>query len=103
MRSKPYVDFYKVLGLATNASAEDIKQSYRNLAKQFHPDRNPSPEAHKQFVEINEAYETLSDPMKRNRYDYFWRYWEESKQRRAANQGSASYSRSPHHQTTNTT
>jgi len=57
------------LGLNIYASESEIKQAYRKLALQFHPDRNPSPEAESIFKEINEAYETLSDSIKKSTYD----------------------------------
>jgi molecular chaperone DnaJ len=63
-------DYYEVLGVAKGASADDIKKSYRKLAMQFHPDRNPgNKEAEAKFKEAAEAYEVLSDDQKRARYD----------------------------------
>src|ERR1041384_1871258 len=65
-----YKDYYKVLGVERNASEEDIRKAYRNLAKQHHPDRNPNnKQAEERFKEINEAYQVLSDPKKRQHYD----------------------------------
>lgn len=65
-------DYYEVLGIQKNASADDIKKSYRKLAMQFHPDRNPgNTEAESKFKEAAEAYEVLRDPDKRRRYDQF--------------------------------
>jgi curved DNA-binding protein len=65
-----YKDYYKILGVDRNASAEDIKRAYRKLAMQFHPDRNPGDKrAEERFKDINEAYQVLSDPQKRSRYD----------------------------------
>ena len=64
-------DYYEVLGVSRNASADDIKKSYRKLAMQCHPDRNASPEATEKFKELSEAYEVLSDDTKRQRYDQF--------------------------------
>ncbi|MCX6386269.1 MAG: molecular chaperone DnaJ [Solirubrobacterales bacterium] len=63
-------DFYKVLGVAKNASQEDIKKAYRKLARQYHPDRNAGDkEAEAKFKEVSEANDTLSDPEKRKAYD----------------------------------
>ena len=65
-----YRDYYKILGVARSASADEIKSAYRKLAMQYHPDRNPGDlQAENQFKEINEAYQVLSDAQKRTRYD----------------------------------
>ncbi len=63
-------DFYGVLGVDTLASQADIKQAYRKLAKQFHPDINPGPEAKARFIAIQTAYDTLGDPRTRKLYDW---------------------------------
>ena len=64
-------DYYEVLGITRGASDDDIRKAHRRLAKEFHPDRNKSPEAAKRFSEAQEAYDTLSDPQKRKAYDQF--------------------------------
>lgn len=62
-------NYYTLLGVPRDATAEEIQRAYRMAARRFHPDRNPSPEAMEQFLRIQEAYETLKDPKQRARYD----------------------------------
>jgi molecular chaperone DnaJ len=63
-------DFYQVLGVSPTASPEELKKTYRRLAKQFHPDRRPGDkQAEERFKEISQAYDTLGDPAKRKQYD----------------------------------
>jgi len=64
-------DYYEVLGVARGASEDEMKKAYRRLAKQYHPDTNKEPGAEAHFIEVNEAYETLSDPQKRSVYDRY--------------------------------
>ena len=66
-------DYYEVLGVQKGATKDQIKDAYRKLALQFHPDRNKSPEAEGRFKEISEAYAVLSDDEKRSQYDSFGR------------------------------
>ena len=64
-------DYYEVLGISKGASDDEIKKAYRQMAKKYHPDVNKEPGAEEKFKEINEAYEVLSDPNKKARYDQF--------------------------------
>ena len=65
-------DFYEILGVAKDANEAAIKKAYRKTAMKFHPDRNPGDStAEEKFKEAAEAYEMLSDPQKRARYDRF--------------------------------
>ena len=62
-------DYYEVLGVGKNASADEIKRAYRRMAIKYHPDKNPDDkQAETKFKECAEAYEVLSDPQKRQRY-----------------------------------
>ena len=77
-----YKDYYDILGIDRRASEKEIKQSFRRLARRWHPDVNPHDEqAEERFKEINEAYEVLSDPQKRAKYDRLgqsWNQWQRS-------------------------
>ena len=64
-------DCYSILGVPAAATAEEIRAAYRRLARQYHPDLNSNPEAEARMKEINEAYATLSDPMRRRYYDIY--------------------------------
>ncbi len=70
-------DYYQILGVSRNASEKEIKQAYRRLARKHHPDLNPGDKsAEAKFKEINAAYEVLSSPEKRKKYDKFGEQWE---------------------------
>jgi len=70
-RIKGLKDFYEILGLAKNASAEEIKRAYKKLAMKLHPDKNSAPEAEEAFKKVNAAYQCLTDESKRRNYDEF--------------------------------
>ena len=73
-----YKDYYASLGVARDASSEDIKKAFRKLARQYHPDvAKDKKTAEEKFKEINEAYEVLSDPQKRQKYDELGAHWKE--------------------------
>jgi len=95
-----FVDYYKLLGIDKKASAKDIKSSYRKLARKFHPDLNPNDKnAKKNFQQINEANEVLSDPVKRKKYDQYGKEWDHADhfekqkqyQEQSSNQGGRRY------------
>jgi len=69
-----YKDYYAILGLERGASADDIKKSYRKLARKYHPDVSTEKDAEEKFKEMQEAYETLKDPEKRAAYDQLGTY-----------------------------
>lgn len=74
-------DYYHILGLSRTASADDIKKSFRRLARQYHPDLHSGTkktEMEKKFKELNEAHEVLSDPEKRKKYDQYGAQWEQA-------------------------
>jgi DnaJ-class molecular chaperone len=75
-----YKDYYAVLGVPKNAAEKDIKSAYRKLARKWHPDTNPEnpKQAEEKFKEISEAYEVLSDPEKRKKYDVLGSNWQQA-------------------------
>ena len=79
MSSGGYRDYWKVLGLERGADGDAVKKAFRKLARQHHPDVNPGDKAAEaRFKEISEAYEVLSDPEKRRRYEQFGQYWNQA-------------------------
>lgn len=76
-----YRDYYKTLNISKSASQDEIKKAYRKLAREYHPDVNPDdPNAEEKFKDINEAYQVLSDPDKRDKYDRFGSQWKQYQQ-----------------------
>ncbi len=71
-----YKDYYKILGVSRDAKTDDIRKAYRKLAKQYHPDVNKDAGAEEKYKEINEAYEVLKDPDKRQKYDTLGMNWQ---------------------------
>jgi curved DNA-binding protein len=73
-----YKDYYKTMGVSKTADQEEIKKAFRKLARQYHPDLNPGDKrSEEKFKELNEAYEVLSDPEKRKKYDQFGASWQQ--------------------------
>lgn len=70
-----YKDYYKIMGVARDASQDEIKRVYRRLARKFHPDVSKEPNAEERFKEVQEAYEVLKDPEKRAAYDQLGTQW----------------------------
>jgi curved DNA-binding protein len=85
MAATDFKDYYSTLGVSKTADSDELKRTFRKLARKYHPDVNPGDKAAEaKFKEINEAYEVLSDPDKRSKYDQFGQYW-----RQAGSAGSA--------------
>src|ERR687884_650530 len=83
-----FKDYYTMLGVAPDADDQTIKQAYRKLARQYHPDINPSDkQAEERFKEINEAFQALSDPERRKKYDELRRNYQQWQQRGGNRQG----------------
>ncbi|MBR1712072.1 MAG: J domain-containing protein [Alloprevotella sp.] len=76
-----FIDYYKILGVPKDIPQKDIRAAYKKRAKQFHPDLHPDdPKAKAKFQALSEAYDVLSDPEKRQKYDQFGEHWQEAGQ-----------------------
>ncbi len=81
MAATDFKDYYAILGVNKTASADEIKKTFRRLARKYHPDMNPGDkQAEARFKEVSEAYEVLSDLEKRQKYDQFGQYWKQAGQ-----------------------
>lgn len=90
MSTSGYRDYFKVLGVGRGADTDTIKKAFRKLARQYHPDVNPGDKgAEAKFKEVSEAYEVLSDPEKRQRYEQFGQYWNQAGGRAGGGAGGA--------------
>ncbi len=84
-----FVDYYKILGVDKNTPQKDVRAAYRKRAKQFHPDLHPNdPKAKAKFQALNEAYDVISDPDKRAKYDQYGEQWKNAQAYEQAGGGS---------------
>jgi curved DNA-binding protein len=82
-----FVDYYKLLGIPKSATPKDVKNAFRKSARKYHPDLNPKDkDAKRNFQQVNEANEVLSDPVKRKKYDKYGKDWQHADQFEKANQ-----------------
>lgn len=82
-----FIDYYKILGVDRKASQKEIKAAYRKLARKYHPDLNPdNKDAKRNFQQVNEAHEVLSDPEKRKKYDQYGEEWKHAEEYEKAGQ-----------------
>ncbi len=88
MAATDFKDYYAILGVNKTASADEIKKTFRRLARKYHPDMNPGDkQAEARFKEVSEAYEVLSDTEKRQQYDQYGQYWKQAGQASPASAG----------------
>jgi curved DNA-binding protein len=91
-----YKDYYKIMGVARDASQDDIKRAYRKLARKYHPDVSKEPDAETRFKEVGEAYEVLQDPEKRAAYDRLGTEWKANQEFRPPPDWNAGFEFSGH-------
>lgn len=74
-----FIDYYKILGVSKDIPQDEVRAAYRKRAKQFHPDLHPDdPKAKAKFQALSEAYDVISDPEKRRKYDQYGEHWREA-------------------------
>lgn len=74
-----FIDYYKILGVSKDIPQKDVRSAYKKRAKQFHPDLHPNdPKAKAKFQALNEAYDVISDPEKRKKYDQYGEHWKDA-------------------------
>src|ERR1039457_2623402 len=94
-----FVDYYQILGIDKTATSKDSKNAYRKLARKYHPDLNQNDvHAKKNFQQINEANEVLSDPVKRKKYDEYGDNWKHAEEFEKSKQQQSSRSRGSQYQ-----
>lgn len=81
-----YKDYYKIMGVKKDVSPEELKRTYRTLARKYHPDVSKEPNAENKFKELGEAYEVLKDPQKRAQYDQYGEHWQRQAQQQSQGQ-----------------
>lgn len=88
-----FIDYYKILGVKKDIAQDDLRAAYKKRAKQFHPDLHPNdPKAKAKFQALNEAYDVLSDPEKRKKYDQYGEHWKEAENFGAGGSGGFNWS-----------
>lgn len=87
-----FIDYYKILGVDKNIPQDKVREAYRQRAKKFHPDLHPNdPKAKAKFQALNEAYDVISDPEKRRKYDQYGEHWREAGQFGSGQGGGGTY------------
>lgn len=91
-----YKDYYKIMGLERTADQDEIKRTYRKLARKYHPDVSKEANAEHKFKELGEAYEVLKDPEKRAKYDQYGQYWKQQEQAQQAGRSAGAHQQHYH-------